>query len=517
MAIPPQKILSQPDFTGQLMTTPTYEQTLSYFMQGDLVPVYSTLLADLETPVSVFMKLASHNMAPAFLLESVEGGEQVGRYSFIGVDPDVVISVRNGMVHRTEHGQDTACELPAGKDPLHIIEDEINRYRPVDVPGLPRLIGGAVGFMAYDLVRYFERLPDTAVDVLDVPDVAFMFPRSLVIFDHARRQIVLLANAHNQGDEQAAYNVAVERIHQLHAALNQPLVAPVIDPTTRPGQSFRSNMAQEHYEDNVRHVKQFIHDGDAFQVVLSQRFSLQTEADPFSLYRALRALNPSPYMFYLRFSEDLILVGASPEMMVRYEDGVATTRPIAGTRPRGDTVQQDDAYAEELLADEKERAEHVMLVDLGRNDLGRVCDYGTVKVTRMMQVERYSHVMHITSQVEGQLRPDMNAFDLIRATFPAGTLSGAPKVRAMEIIEQLEGERRGAYGGAVGYFSFDGSMDTCITIRSMLVKGDRVYVQAGAGLVADSVPTTEHIECGNKAMAQAKAVEYAERGLRNTL
>ncbi len=490
---------------------PKRQQVLEYFQHGDLVPVYRTLLADLETPVSVYLKLRQAGQ-PAFLLESVEGGEQVGRYSFLGVNPRGMILVQNNTLTRTFGAETIERPLAQGEDPLHTVKAEMAKYQPVQVPGLPRFVGGAVGYLSYDVVRYFERLPQTAQDELKVPDAAFIFPDTLVIFDHAKHQLIVLANAHNQGDPDAAYKDAIRRIDQTVVALGNPLPELGYDPQPS-DEEMQSNIPQAKFEENVRHAKQYITDGDAFQIVLSQRFSRRTDVSPLMIYRALRALNPSPYMFLLQFDDEFTLLGASPEMMVRYEDGVASTRPIAGTRPRGKTHEEDDALADELLHDPKERAEHVMLVDLGRNDLGRVCEYGTVRVPQMMFVERYSHVMHIVSQVEGVLRPDMDAFDLVRATFPAGTLSGAPKVRAMEIIEELEGIRRGPYGGAVGYFSYDGSMDMCITIRAMLMKGDRVYVQAGAGIVADSDPTSEHIESQNKARAVAEAIRYAENGL----
>ncbi|MDQ7025406.1 MAG: anthranilate synthase component I [Anaerolineae bacterium] len=490
---------------------PSRDEVQTYFQQGDLVPIYRTLLADLETPVSVYLKLTQDGQ-PAFLLESVEGGEQVGRYSFLGVNPRGMVSVKNNTVTRTYDGETVTYELEEGQDPLHVVKAEIEKFTLVNVPSLPRFVGGAVGYLSYDVVRYFEKLPTTAKNELDVPDAAFMLPDTLVIFDHAKHQLIVLANAHNTGDPNAAYNEAVRRIDQIVVALGNPL--PPINFDSEPvDEPLKSNVEHLVYEENVRKAKEYIKDGDAFQIVLSQRFSRKTSASPLMIYRALRALNPSPYMFLLQFSEDLILVGASPEMMVRYEDGIASNRPIAGTRPRGITEDDDKALAEELLADPKERAEHVMLVDLGRNDLGRVCDYGTVKVSEMMIIERYSHVMHIVSHVEGKLREGLDAFDLIRATFPAGTLSGAPKVRAMEIIEELEGVRRGTYGGAVGYFSYDGSMDTCITIRALLMKGDTVYLQAGAGIVADSDAEKEHVECYNKARAVAEAILYAEGGL----
>jgi anthranilate synthase component 1 len=491
---------------------PSREQVQRLFAHGDLVPVYQTMLADLETPVSVYLKLAQMGNV-SFLLESVEGGEQVGRYSFLGVNPKGVITVKDGSITRTLHGATTTRALQDGEDPLHVVEREFERVQPVRLDGLPRFIGGAVGCLSYDCVRHFERLPQTASRDLDVPEVAFMLIDTLVIFDHAKHQLIVLANAHNTGDPDSAYDDALRRIDEIAAALRQPLIVP--DGGTTPIEDdLESNLTRDQYEENVRRAKEYIAAGDAFQIVMSQRFSRRTSASPLTIYRALRATNPSPYMFFLRFSDDFTLVGASPEMMVRLEDGIATTRPIAGSRPRGRDEDEDKRLADELLADPKERAEHVMLVDLGRNDLGRVCDYGTVKVTDMMYVERYSHIMHIVSNVQGKLRAGMNAFDLLRATFPAGTLSGAPKVRAMEIIEELEGTRRGVYGGAVGYFSFDGSMDTCITIRAALIQGDRVYIQAGAGIVADSVPAAEFEESVNKARALAVTIRRAERGLK---
>jgi anthranilate synthase component 1 len=490
--------------------TPSREAIKSLFQQGDLVPVYRRLLADLETPMSVYLKLAQSG-TPSFLLESVEGGEQLGRYSFLGVNPRGLVRVKNGFLTRTWDGVTETRPLADGEDPLHVVEAEFNRVSPVHIPGLPRLVGGAVGYLSYDIVRYFERLPESAPDELDVPEAAFMLPDSLVIFDHVKRQLIVMANAHNTGDADAAYQDAIRRIDRICSALGRPL-PPMDEPKGQGGQTPRSNVTQQEFEDRVRRAKDYIAAGDAFQIVLSQRLTLETSASPIMIYRALRATNPSPYMFFLSFG-DFTLMGASPEMLVRCEDGIATNRPLAGTRPRGKDEAEDKALADELLADPKERAEHVMLVDLGRNDLGRVCDYGTVKVTDMMRVERYSHVMHIVSQVQGRVRPDMRAFELLRATFPAGTLSGAPKVRAMEIIEELEDLRRGPYGGAVGYFSYDGSMDMCITIRALLMRDQTVTLQAGAGIVADSDPTKEFEETHNKARALTAAIQYAERGL----
>ncbi|MCD4684996.1 MAG: anthranilate synthase component I [Anaerolineae bacterium] len=496
--------------------TPNRTTAHELFKTGDLVPVYCTLLADLETPVSVYLKLA-HISEASFLLESVEGGEHVGRYSFLGVNPKGLLSVQHNEVTVTRDGETTTCELTPGEDPLHVLEQEFERVHPVKLEGLPRFIGGAVGYLSYDFARYVERLPATADDDLGLPDAVFMLADTLVIFDHAKHQLIILANAHNTGDPDAAYQDAVTRIDEIIHALAQPLPYLPDDTAPQPNAEqstvLRSNVSREQFEANVRAAKEYIAAGDAFQIVLSQRFQRETGAHPFTIYRALRALNPSPYMFFLRFNDDFSLIGASPEMMVRYEDEVATVRPIAGTRPRGEDEATDQALADELLADEKERAEHVMLVDLGRNDLGRVCDYCTVHVPNMMYIERYSHVIHTVSQVQGRVRAVMSAFDVLRATFPAGTLSGAPKVRAMGIIEELEGTRRGPSGGAVGYFSFDGSMDTCITIRTMLVHDDKVYFQAGAGIVADSDPTREHEETINKARAIAVAVDNAEQGL----
>lgn len=491
--------------------TPSRERLRELFKLGDLVPVYRTLLADLETPVSVYMKLAQEGV-PSFLLESVEGGENVGRYSFLGVNPRGILTFKDNVVTRTMDGETITRELEPGEDPLHVLKAEFSRVSPVRIEGLPRLVGGAVGFFTYDIVRYFERLPETARRDLNLPDAAFLLPDTLVIFDRAKHQLIVMANAHNTGDPDAAYKDAVKRIDQIVVALGKPL--PPLTLTHEPlNAELVSNVTQPQFEENVEKAKEYIAAGDAFQVVISQRWKRKTVAPPLTIYRALRALNPSPYMFYLNFGNDLILMGASPEMLVRLEDGIATTRPIAGTAPRGKDAAEDRELAEALLADPKERAEHVMLVDLGRNDLGRVSEYGSVHLTNVMTVERYSHVMHIVSEVQGRVRDGMDAFDLLRATFPAGTLSGAPKVRAMEIIEELEGTRRGHYGGAVGYFSYDGSMDTCITIRTLLMQGDTVHIQAGCGIVADSNPTKEYQESVNKARALAVAIQFAEQGL----
>ncbi len=480
---------------------------------ANLIPVFREFAADLETPVSVYLKLLSEG--PSFLLESVEGGEQLGRYSFVGVNPRGMLSLTGRTVTiQTRDGEEVLI-LSDQQDILDVLRDEMAQFIPADLERLPRFNGGAVGYLGYDVARFFERLPETADSVLEVPDAVFLLADTLVVFDHAHHRLIILANALVKDDVEGAYVEAIQRIERVAEKLLRPLPAiPQRNWGAKKNGPALSNMPRERYEEIVRDAKEYIAAGDIFQVVLSQRFSRRTDAHPFALYRALRMLNPSPYMFYFDFGEhDLQVIGASPEMHVRLEDGIASVRPIAGTRPRGTNESEDQVLEKELLDDPKERAEHVMLVDLGRNDIGRVCEYGTVHVRDLMTIERYSHVMHIVSHVEGRVRSGLDAFDLMRATFPAGTVSGAPKVRAMEIIEELEGQRRGVYAGAVGYFSYDGSMDTCIAIRTMLVHGGYVFVQAGAGIVADSDPANEYDECVNKARALLEAVERAERGL----
>jgi len=476
--------------------SPELSDVKKLFEQGNLVPCYRLLPADLETPVSVFLKLYKDDEA-AFLLESVEGGEQINRFSFIGIEPRKILEA-----------------TAADDDVLDRIRQEIASYDPVPIPGLPRLVGGAVGYVSYDMIRRFEEIPDNTLNDVVLPEAMFMIFDSVIIFDHVKPRLIVLVNAHNQGDPEAAYQDASARIDALVERIRQPL--PIVEPSPNVlDLELVSNVAQDHFEESVEKAKEYIRAGDAFQIVLSQRLSRQTTASPMAIYRALRLLNPSPYMFLLHYpatdSRDSVdIVGASPEMLVRLEDGTASVRPIAGTRKRGATPQEDAELAADLLADPKERAEHIMLVDLGRNDLGRVCEYGSVEVPEMMVIEKYSHVMHIVSHVEGKLRPEYDAFDLLGATFPAGTLSGAPKIRAMEIIDELEKTRRNVYGGGIGYFSFSGSMDTCIAIRTLVKQGDMVYVQAGAGIVADSDPASEYQECLNKARALAEAIKLAE-------
>ncbi len=500
------------------MVNPTFDAmnifpSRSEFMEladkGNLVPVYADLMADFETPVSVYSKL--NRNGPAYILESIEGGANLYRYSFIGCQPRKTFSVFWDKTTITERNGETKV-VPTPADPLDIIEEEMSRYRPVRLPGMPRFMGGAVGYLAYEYIHAVEpSVPLAKKDPLKMPVLHFMVTDTIVIFDRARQTLRLLRNAHIEGgDREAAYDEAVEGIEALYQSLQEersltPIPLQDSGEITVP----EGNMGQECFEEMVTRTKEYIRAGDAFQVVGSQRFERKFDQPPLDLYRALRTVNPSPYMF-LYETEDFSLVGASPEVHVRLTDGLAETRPLAGTRPRGKTVEEDLAHERHLLADEKECAEHLMLVDLSRNDLGRVCDYGSVVVPEFMGIERYSHVMHIVSQVEGRMNADKNAYDLMRATFPAGTVSGAPKIRAMQIIEELEGEQRGPYAGAMVYFSYDGNLDSCIAIRTALVKKNRLFIQSGAGLVADSQPKTEYEESINKATGMLKAVKLAE-------
>ena len=497
----------------------TREQFHEIAGQGGMVPVYRELPADLETPVSVYLKLRGEGAG--FLLESVEKAEQIGRYSFLGVGPRRQIRSRGRQVTVVEGDRERTWTLTEGEDPLHVVAEEVARYQPVAplhrvAAGLPRFYGGAVGYLGYDLVRFIERLPETTADPLGLPDVHLLLTDTLVVFDHVQHRLLLFANARvPQGTAlDAAYDEAVSHLDALEARVRAPL-PPAPAPPGRAGGEAQANVTRAQYEAAVRAAKEYIAAGDIFQTVLSQRLARPTEADPFAIYRALRRINPSPYMFFLELGGDppVHLVGSSPEVLVRAQGRLAEVRPLAGTRPRGKTEAEDAALEAELLADPKERAEHVMLVDLGRNDLGRVCEYGTVHVPELLATERYSHVMHIVSHVSGRLREEVDAYDLLRATFPAGTVSGAPKVRAMEIIEELEGLRRGPYAGAVGYFGFQGNMDTCITIRTIVMQGDVAYLQAGAGIVADSDPAREWEETLHKARALGRAIEMAEQGM----
>ena len=498
------------------MFYPTLEEFREKAKTGNTIPVYRPILADMETPVSAFYKLMPDDFA--FLLESVEGGEKVARYSFLGSQPSVLFQSKGHKVtiEYLAKGEKVSKEY---EDPLTALEEVMHNYQPVNIEGLPQFHGGAVGYMSYDMVRFVEELPDNTEDELQLPDCFFMIAETILIFDHVNHQIKVVANAQIDGDVDAAYTDAVGKIDALVEKLttvSEKIAIRNSSNYTKTHQKsppdLQSNFTKPAYEDVVRRAKEYIAAGDIIQVVPSQRFSRAVSVDSFDVYRALRVVNPSPYMFYLKCNS-FDIVGASPEMMVRVEDGLVQTRPIAGTLPRGKTDAEDREFEQKLLADPKERAEHVMLVDLGRNDLGRVSEYHTVEVTDLMIVERFSHVMHIVSHVIGRLRDNLSAFDVIRACLPAGTLSGAPKIRAMEIIDELEPTRRGPYGGAVGYFSFSGSADTAITIRTAVIKDGVAYVQAGGGVVADSVPESEYYETMNKARALLNAIEMAEQGL----
>ena len=497
------------------MYYPTLEDFRKEAKSGNTIPVYRSILADMETPVSAFYKLMPDNYA--FLLESVEGGENVARYSFLGSQPSMLFHSKGHQVtiEYLEKGETVVQEY---EDPLKALEELMQDYRPVENKELPKFHGGAVGYMTYDMVRFVEELPDDTEDDLQLPDCFFMIAETLLIFDHVNHQIKVVANAHIDGDVDAAYADAVAKIEALVEKLAAASKAHLHRNSGEPQEGYdkiisdpESNFTKSDYEAAVRHAKEYIAAGDIIQVVPSQRFSCPVSVDSFEVYRALRMINPSPYMYYLKFA-GFDIVGASPEMMVRVEDGRVQTVPIAGTRPRGTTAEEDRELEHQLLSDPKERAEHVMLVDLGRNDLGRVCEYHTVEVTELMIVERFSHVMHIVSHVIGRLRENMTAFDVLRSCLPAGTLSGAPKIRAMEIIDELESTRRATYGGAVGYFSFSGSADTAITIRTAVIKDGTAYVQAGGGVVADSVPETEYYETLSKARAMLSAIALAEQG-----
>ena len=473
----------------------------------NLIPITAEALSDLDTPLSVYLKLGREPYS--YFLESVVGGERFGRYSFIGLPAARRIRVFGNTVTVEDDG--VALETSESGDPLAFINDYLKRFKVAQMPGLPRFCGGLVGYFGYDTVRYIERrLASTKkTDTLNLPDIVLLLSTELVVFDNLSGKLYFIVYADPKVPN--AYRRAQERLAELKRKLRQPIEPPPkSDAATASAAS--SEFGEENFKAAVTRAKQYIFDGDAMQVVLSQRLSQAFDASPLTLYRALRTLNPSPYMFYYNF-EDFHVVGASPEILVRLEQGTVTLRPIAGTRPRGATPAEDDALATELLADPKERAEHVMLMDLGRNDVGRVAQTGSVKVTDNMIIERYAYVMHIASNVEGKLRPELNAMDVLRATFPAGTVSGSPKVRAMEIIDELEPTKRGVYAGAVGYLGFNGDMDLAIAIRTAVVKNQMLYVQAGAGIVADSVPQSEWQETQNKAKAVLRAAEMALKGL----
>ncbi len=472
------------------MYHPSLEEVKKLARDGNLVPIYREIVADMETPVSAFLKVSRGSYS--FLLESVEGGQRQARYSFIGTEPEKTIIIRAG-------------DQPG---PLQAVKAEMEKYKQVQVYGLPILCGGAVGYLSYETSARFEQLPSPDKDPLGLPEAVFMIVGTVLAFDHVTHRAIIMSNAHIEDDVETAYAQAVSRIDELAQRLTAPLPAPAMLHEQADTRGIQSNFSQQDFEDCVDRARDYITAGEAIQVVLSQRLSTRATADPFDIYRALRSINPSPYMYFLHL-DDFDIVGASPETLVRVEDGTVTVRPLAGTRPRGEDYLQDNALADELLHDEKERAEHIMLVDLGRNDIGRISKPGTVEVSDLMEIERYSHVMHMVTNVQGRLSDDFDAFDTLRACFPAGTVSGAPKIRAMQIIAELEPDKRGPYAGAVGYFSHNGNMDMAIAIRTMVIKDGTAYVQAGCGIVYDSVPQREYQETMNKARALLKAIEQA--------
>lgn len=489
------------------MISPTRDEFFALAKQGNLIPVSREIMADLETPVSAYLKIDTGDHS--FLLESVERGGRFARYSFLGASPNIIFTAREGKVTITENGKSRSFETKT--DPLKELQELMARFKPVHAPDLPIFSGGAVGYLAYESVTYFEKtVPRAKVDDLQIPDAYFVISDTLLVFDHLEHRIKIVANAFVEGDPGKAYDEAVRKIEELTERLKRSVSHKVLSarpslPDLKPD----VNISQAQYISMTEAMQEYIKAGDIFQVVPSQRFEVPFEGDPIDLYRSLRLINPSPYMFCLKFN-GMAVVGASPEVHVRCVDGKVEIRPIAGTRPRRENEAEDEAMAKELLADPKERAEHVMLVDLARNDVGRVCDYNTVKVTDLMIIERYSHVMHIVSNVEGKLKPGENAYDVMRATFPAGTVSGSPKVRAMQIIAEGEKTCRGTYAGAVGYFGFNGNLDSCIAIRTVLIKDGRAYLQAGGGLVADSTPLGEYNESVNKAKAGMKGLAMAK-------
>ena len=477
--------------------------------QGNLIPVFGEMLWDLESPVGVFLRQDPSDYA--FLLESVEGGEKWARYSFLGAEPKVIYKAKGRRAEIIEGASFRVIENC--KDPLEPLRMLLQAYKPVQIDGLPRFFGGAVGYLGYDLVRFFEKLPEKNPDIIGGYDVHMFITDKLLIFDRLKQTIKVVVNTHIDSSDslREKYDSAGKEIERIASRLKSPVLMP--EPLIQKDLlEFQSNFTRQEYEKVVEKTLEYIRGGDIIQAVPSQRFRAPARVDPFQLYRALRHINPSPYLFYLKMGGE-VLVGSSPEVLVRVEEGKAETRPIAGTRPRGKTPDQDAALEQELKNDPKEMAEHIMLVDLGRNDLGRVCKTGSVKVSELGIIERYSHVMHLVSSVVGEVEKGHDAFDVLRAAFPAGTLTGAPKIRAMEIIEELEPSRRGIYGGAVGYFGFSGNMDMCITIRTILIKDGMLNIQAGGGVVADSVPEREYQETVNKAKAMMRAVEMARRGL----
>ncbi len=489
------------------MIQPDFKTFRRLARQGNLVPMHDTFTADLLTPVGAHLRLA-HNAKYSCLLEGVEGGETIDRHTFAGANPEEVFRARGRKCTLESGGRRTEFE----GNPIEQLRRLMARFKPVRLPGLPPLIGGAIGYFAYDMVRLIERIPDKNRDDIGLDDCMMMFYLSLVVFDHVQHRIWVIRNVFTEGPGtlRAKYDATVRAIERTRRKLEGPL-PPAPRRRAQGPLRVRSNFTKAQYLAAVRKAKAYIRAGDIFQVVPSQRFAAETTADPFEIYRALRVINPSPYLYFLKLG-DVSVVGSSPEMLVKIQRRDAFYRPIAGTLPRGRNENEDRELEARLLADPKERAEHIMLVDLGRNDLGRVCEYGSVKVDRLMFVERYSHVMHLVSSLRGRLRDNVDCLDVLMACFPAGTLSGAPKIRAMEIIDELEPTRRGIYGGAIFYLDFSGNLDSCIVLRTLVAKQGRAYVQAGGGVVADSVPEREYQETVNKARAVLTALEIAHRG-----
>lgn len=479
---------------------PSFNEFKKKIKKGNLVPVFTEIFADMETPVSAFKKLEGKY---SFLLESVEGGEKIARYSFLGTNPAFVFKAKDGF---STHN----------KDPLELLKDKMQNFKIVESSKLTPFVGGAVGFISYDIIRYFEDIKLNNPDDLNLPDIFLMFTDTLVIFDHIRHTIKVVATVNTDLEKNVtkSYANAIKKIRNIVSKLLKPSKTRLLTNKECEPIKLSSNISKDEFKKMVLKAKEYIKAGDIIQTVLSQRLSANIKINSFDIYRALRIVNPSPYMYYLKFNE-LRIIGASPELMVRVEDGTVTSRPIAGTRKRGKSDEEDKKLIKELLNDPKEKAEHIMLVDLARNDLGRICDYKSVKVSELMTIEKYSHVMHIVSNVCGKLCKDKDIYDVIRASFPAGTVSGAPKIRAIEIIEELEKVRRGPYAGLIGYFSYSGNLDSCITIRTIVVKKDTIYIQAGAGIVADSKPEKEYYETLNKAKALISAINIARRGFQN--
>ncbi|MFA5088339.1 MAG: anthranilate synthase component I [Candidatus Omnitrophota bacterium] len=498
------------------MHYPHFKEFRKLSQKGNLIPVYREIFGDLDTPVSAYFKVAQ-KAKYSFLLESVEGEEKVARFSFLAKDPEIILKIKDHTLEiiRKDSGAARSETRRIEKSPLNSIREIMSRYRLVRLPDLPRFCGGMVGYVGYDIVRFFERLPDKPQDDLKLPDTILLLAKDLIIFDHLNHKIKVVSCAQVDPKSSFAahkkeYEKAVKKIDELVAQIHQPLL-PVHKEcrvSKSAGSKIHSNYTPAQFKGIVTAAKKDIRKGEIIQAVLSQRFTMPIHTDPFNVYRALRSLNPSPYMYYLNF-DGMQIIGSSPELLVRCEDKIIATRPVAGTRPRGKDERQDGLLSRDLLNDPKEKAEHIMLVDLGRNDLGRVSEKGSVKVTEFMGIEKYSHVMHIVSNVQGTLKKGKDSLDVLEAAFPAGTVSGAPKIRAMEIIDRLENVSRGPYAGCIGYFSFSGNLDTCITIRTIIVRNGKAYIQAGAGIVAESNPEKEYQETVQKAQAQVTAIRLA--------